>query len=138
MKKIMIVLFFALSLGMGGTDVKANVFASSVTVDFNGTFPATISYNLNQAATSVVITIKDYPGGNVVQTITIASEENGALVGFNDVTWDGSLAAGGTASSGIFTIEIDASDGVGSDGFELTSFDTGPDSWYWSSLRSSC
>jgi len=133
MKKTMIVLFFALFIGMGGTEVKANVFASSVTVDFNGTFPATISYNLNQAATSVVITIKDNSDGTVVQTITIASGENGAFVGFNDVEWDGSLAAGGTASSGIFTIEIDASDSVGSDGFELISFETGPDSWYWSS-----
>ena len=55
------------------------------------------------------------------------------MVGFNDVAWDGSLAGGGTASSGIFTIDIDATDDVGSDGFELTSFDTGPDSWYWSS-----
>lgn len=56
MKKIMIILFLALFFGMGGTDAKANVFASSVTVDFSGTFPATIPYNLNQAATSVVIT----------------------------------------------------------------------------------
>ena len=66
MKKTMIVLFFALFIGMGGTEVKANVFASSVTVDFNGTFPAIISYNLNQAATSVVITIKDNSDGTVV------------------------------------------------------------------------
>ncbi len=67
----MIILFLALALGMGSTDAKANVFASSVVVDFNGTFPATISYNLNQDATSVMIIIKDFPGGNVVKTITI-------------------------------------------------------------------
>ena len=139
MKKNMIVLFLALTVGMGtalgngANDAERNVFASSVTVDFNGTFPATISYNLNQAATSVVIVIKDYPDRNVVKTITILSGANGTFVGFNDVAWDGSLDAGGTATSGIFTIEIDARDDVGSDGFELVSFDTGPDSWYWSS-----
>jgi len=140
MKKNLVVLLLALALGGRTTDAKANVFASSmnifassVVVDFNGTFPATISYNLNQNATSVVITIKDYPGRNVVKTITIESGANGALVGFNDVTWDGSLDAGGTATSGIFTIEIDARDRDGATGFKLISFDQGPDSWYWSS-----
>jgi len=133
MTKSMTVLFLALCLGIGTKDVEANVFASSVTVDFNGTFPATISYNLNQNATSVVVTIRDYPAGNVVRTITVQAGANGTLVGFNDVAWDGSLDAGGTASSGVFTIEIDAMDDSGSDGFELLSFEQGPDSWYWSS-----
>lgn len=132
MQKQKILAVLALALGLGISDASANIFASSVEVDFNGTFPAIISYNLNQDATSVVITIRDYPGGSVVKTITINSGENGALLGFNDVAWDGSLDGGGVASNGVFTIEIEAHDDVGSDGFELISFDTGPDSWYWS------
>jgi len=58
---------------------------------------------------------------------------NGVNVGFNDVNWDGSLDGGGTASSGVWAITIEAGDDVGSDGFELISYETGPDSWYWSS-----
>ncbi len=61
------------------------------------------------------------------------SSGNGVNVGFNDVDWDGSLDGGGTATSGVWAINIQAGDDVGSDGFELISFDTGPDSWYWSS-----
>jgi len=140
MKKNLTVLFLALALGMGTIHAKTNdatssmnIYASSITVDFSGTFPAIISYNLNQNASSVVITIKDYPGQNTVKTITVSSGANGALVGFNDVNWDGTLDAGGSATSGVFTVEIDAYDDAGSDGFEMISYDQGPDSWYWSS-----
>ena len=132
MNKTVTILFLSIVLLFGVTEVKANVFASAVEIDFSGTFPASISYNLNQDATSVVITIKDYPSGAVVKTITVTTG-NGTLVGFNNVDWDGSLDAGGTASSGVYTVEINASDDTGSDGYELLSYDTGPDSWYWSS-----
>ncbi len=133
MRKTVTILFLCIALFIGVAEVKANVYASSVTVTYTGTFPATISYNLNQAATEVVITIKDNSDGSVVQTITIAGGDPGTSVGFNDVDWDGTLAAGGSATSGVYTIEIKASDDTGSSGFELISFDTGPDSWYWSS-----
>ena len=93
MNKTVTILFLSIVLLFGVTEVKANVFASAVTIDFSGTFPASISYNLNQDATSVVITIKDYPAGDVVKTITITTG-NGTLVGFNDVDWDGSLDGG--------------------------------------------
>ena len=131
MNKTVTILFLSIVLLFGVTEVKANVFASAVTIDFSGTFPASISYNLNQDATSVVITIKDYPAGDVVKTITVTTG-NGTFVGFNDVDWDGSLDGGGTASSGVYTVEINASDDTGSDGYEVLSYDTGPDSWYWS------
>jgi len=133
MRKTVTILFLCIALFIGVTEVKANVYASSVTITYSGTFPATISYNLNQAATEVVITIKDNSDGSVVQTITIAGGDPGTSVGFNDVDWDGTLAAGGSATSGVYTVEILASDDTGSDGYELISFDTGPDSWYWSS-----
>ena len=133
MRKTVTILFLCTALLFGVTEVKANVYASSVTVTYSGSFPATISYNLNQDATRVVITITDNSSGTVVKTITSTSGNAGALVGFNDVDWDGSLDAGGTATSGVYTIQINATDETGSDGFELLSFDTGPDSWYWSS-----
>ena len=58
---------------------------------------------------------------------------NGVNVGFNDVNWDGALDGGGTATSGVWAISIKAVDAVGSDGYELISYETSPDSWFWSS-----
>ena len=101
MKKTVTMIFLLTALLFGVTEVKANVYASSVTVAYSGTFPAVISYNLNQDATEVVITIKDNSDGSVVQTITIAGGNAGTLTGFNDVDWDGTLAAGGSATSGV-------------------------------------
>jgi flagellar hook assembly protein FlgD len=120
-------MFFIVFLLLGTYEVKANVFASAIEIDYSGSFPATISYSLNQEATSVSITIKDYPASTVVKTIT-----GGTSLGFNDVTWDGSLDAGGTATSGTYTIHINASDNTGTSEFEMISYETNPDSWYWS------
>ena len=131
MRKFILIWFLFLT-GLLTTNVSANVFASAVDISYDGSFPATISYSLNQSATSVVITIKDYPAGDAVKTITIAGGSEGTNLGFNDVDWDGTLDAGGSATSGVYTIEILAADDTGSDGFELISYDTGPDSWYWS------
>ncbi|MBI9060180.1 MAG: T9SS type A sorting domain-containing protein [Labilibaculum sp.] len=128
MKNLLITLTLVL---LSITNVQANVFASAVEISYSGTFPATISYSLNQNATSVVINIKDQTGA-IVKVINIAADTEGAFLGFNDVDWDGTLDAGGSATSGVYSIEIEAIDNVGSDGFELISYDTGPDSWYWS------
>mgnify|MGYP000471702960 FL=1 len=126
-------MFFIVFLLLGTYEVKANVFASFVEITYTGSFPATITYILNQDATTVQILVKSYPGGATVKTIDLASGANGAIQGFNDVAWDGSLDAGGTATSGVYLVTINASDGTGSNGWELLSYDTGPDSWYWSS-----
>ena len=126
-------MFFIVFLLLGTYEVKANVFASFVEITYTGSFPATITYILNQEATTVQILVKSYPGGATVKTIDLASGVNGANQGFNDVAWDGSLDAGGTATSGVYLVTINASDGTGSNGWELLSYDTGPDSWYWSS-----
>ncbi len=131
MRKFIFFLFLGTLILFSGTNIKANVFASAVTVAYNGSFPANISYNLNQPASWVTITITEV-GGAGVKTMTVTTG-NGVNVGFNDVNWDGSLDGGGTAASGVWAITIQAGDDVGSDGFELISFDTGPDSWYWSS-----
>jgi len=126
-------MFFIVFLLLGTYEVKANVFASFVEITYTGSFPATITYILNQEATTVQVLVKSYPEGTTVKTIDLASGVNGANQGFNDVAWDGSLDAGGTATSGVYLVTINASDGTGSDGWELISYDTGPDSWYWSS-----
>ena len=126
-------MFFIVFLLLGTYEVKANVFASFVEITYTGSFPATITYILNQDATTVQILVKSYPGGATVKTIDLASGVDGAIQGFNGVAWDGSLDAGGTATSGVYLVTINASDGTGSNGWELLSYDTGPDSWYWSS-----
>ena len=131
MRKFIFFLFLGTLVLFGTTNIKANVYASAVAVVYNGSFPANIIYNLNQPASWVTITITDFAGSGV-KTITVTSG-NGVNVGFNDVNWDGSLDGGGTATSGVWAITIEAGDDVGSDGFELTSYETGPDSWYWSS-----
>ena len=131
MRKSILFLLMGILILFSTTNIKANVYASAITVNYTGTFPANISYNLNQPATQVTITISEV-GGSGVKTITITTG-NGVMVGFNDVDWDGSLDGGGTASSGVWEIKIKAEDSVGSDGYELLSYDTGPDSWYWSS-----
>lgn len=131
MRKFIFFLFLGTLILFGTTNIKANVYASAITVTYTGTFPANISYNLNQPASWVTITITDFAGSGV-KTITVTSG-NGVNVGFNDVDWDGSLDGGGTATSGVWAIKIQAGDDVGSNGFELISYDTGPDSWYWSS-----
>ncbi|MEN8191642.1 MAG: FlgD immunoglobulin-like domain containing protein [Bacteroidota bacterium] len=112
--------------------VQANVFASAVEITYSGTFPAIISYSLNQNATSVVILIMDSSTEAVVKTITIAAGAEGTLLGFNDVQWDGSKDAGGNVTGGVYSVVIQAADNDGSRGYEMISYDTGPDSWYWS------
>ena len=133
MKKSIKNMFFIVFFLVVTQGIKANIFASFVEITYTGSFPATITYILNQDATTVQILVKSYPGGATVKTIDVASGANGAIQGFNDVTWDGSLDAGGTATSGVYLVTINASDGTGSNGWELLSYDTGPDSWYWSS-----
>ena len=130
MRKFIFFLFLGTLILFGTTNIKANVYASAVTVTYTGTFPANISYNLNQAASLVEITITEF-GGPGVKTIVI-STGNGINVGFNDVDWDGTLDGGGDATSGVWAIRIEARSTFGSDGYELISFETGPDSYYWS------
>jgi len=117
-------------LGMFISEAFSNIFASLVRIDFDGTFPATVSYILNEEATSVVITIKR--DGNVVKTLGFAASEEGTFKGPNSIQWDGSLDAGGRAGAGIYTIEILAVDEVGHRTWERISLDQGPDDWFWS------
>ncbi len=65
MRKFIFFLFLGTLILFGTTNIKANVFASAITVTYTGTFPANISYNLNQPATWVRITITDWAGSGV-------------------------------------------------------------------------
>jgi len=113
-----------------GTNAWANIFASLVEVKYNGQFPATISYHLNEWASSVEIAIRQ--NNVVVKTLRFNKEENGCYQGPNSVVWDGTLDDGTTAANGIFTIEILAKDDVGHHTWELISLEQAPDDWFWS------
>ena len=127
----LLAIYIVVILTFMGANVWANIFASLVEVEFGGTFPATISYTLNEWATSVEIDIKQ--NDVTLQTISIGQDENGSYKGPNSVLWDGSLNNGDFASGGIYTIEILANDDIGHQTWELISFDEGPDNWFWSS-----
>lgn len=53
--------------------VLANVFAAHVQLDFDGTFPATIRYRLNENATMVTVYIKK--DGMVVRTLSGSGDQ---------------------------------------------------------------
>ena len=107
--------------------VIANIFASRITITYNGSFPATIGYFLNEKATSVKVIIREWPSLTVKKTVTGAQ-----LLGLNEVQWDGSFDGGGSATTGTYVIEISASDSVGHTRWQQISYKTGPDSWFWS------
>jgi hypothetical protein len=130
--KKLIAIYLFVFLALIGTTVLANIFASHVEVEFDGNFPATISYTLNEWATSVVITIKQ--NDVVVKTISIVQDENGSFKGPNSILWSGDFDNGESASNGIYIIEILAKDDIGHGTWELISFDQGPDNWFWSSV----
>src|SRR3990172_11371415 len=75
-------------------NLPAKIFASGITVDYSGSWVATIGYFLNENATSVQVIIRDWPGLTVKKTISISSGVNGALLGPNEVLWDGSFDGG--------------------------------------------
>jgi len=109
-------------------DLSANIFASGITVTYNGTFPATIGYFLNENASSVQVIIREWPSLTVKKTFTLGA----TLLGPNEVQWDGSFDGGGSATTGTYVIEINASNAVGHTRWQQISYKTGPDSWFWS------
>jgi hypothetical protein len=123
-------IYLVVVITLMGANALANIFASLVEVKFDGNFPVTISYILNEWATAVVITIKQ--NDVVVKTIRIGPDENGSFKGPNSVVWDGTLDTGGSASNGVFTIEILAKDEIGHQTWELISLDQAPHNWFWS------
>ncbi|GEM_PF-1290853 len=106
----------------------ANIFASGITVTYNGSFPATIGYFLNEKASSVQVIIREWPSLTVKKTFTLGA----TLLGPNEVQWDGTFDGGGSATTGTYVIEINASDAVGHTRWQQISYKTGPDSWFWS------
>ena len=113
-------------------NVIANIFASGITVTYNGSFPATIGYLLNENASSVQVIIREWPGLTVKKTFSIVGGQNGTLLGPNEVNWDGSFDGGGSATTGTYVIEINASAAVGHTRWQIISYQKAPDSWFWS------
>ena len=68
--------------------------------------PAEWSYSLPQSATSITATIKD-SAGRTVATKTLEPGSEGRFA------WDGSLAQGGTAPHGSYTLTLEAADNAG-------------------------
>ncbi len=95
----------ALLLCLANNDVFANIYAAHVQLEFDGTFPATIRYRLNEDATNVTVYIKK--GGSVVRTLT--GTGNQLTRGHEaSIQWDGLLEGGESATDGAYTVEIDA------------------------------
>ncbi len=67
---------------------------------------ATAGVQLSQAADQITVTVHS-SGGQVVKTITLGAQE----AGIRSFRWDGSTDAGGRASDGIYTFEVNAVQG---------------------------
>lgn len=72
-----------------------------------GSAPASWSYKPARAVSSLIATITD-ASGKVVNTQTIAATDNTGVL-----NWDGTLATGGTASAGSYTLSFAATDSSG-------------------------
>jgi len=109
MKKLIYVLVMGY-LAINAASAFANVFAAHVQLDFDGTFPATIRYRLNEDATSVDVYIK--MDGAVVRTLSGSGEQ---LTPGHEaaIVWDGLLDDGTNATGGLYTVEIEAASSEG-------------------------
>jgi flagellar hook assembly protein FlgD len=110
MKRFKILLVgVVLFLSLPQTDLFANIFAAHVQLDFDGNFPATIRYRLNEDATSVTIYLK--MDNVIIRTLSGSGDQ--LTAGHEaSITWDGLLDNGGLGSNGVYTVEIEAaSDG---------------------------
>ena len=101
--KFLLIFFMAL-LSFACSIVYANIFAAHVQLEFDGTFPATIRYRLNENATSVTVYIKK--DQIVVRTLTGVGEQL-ARSQDTSILWDGILDGGDIAAGGVYTVEIE-------------------------------
>jgi flagellar basal-body rod modification protein FlgD len=88
----------SLALGYVGKDI---TYTSSE-MNFDGSTPVNISYNLASAAGTSTASIYD-ENGDLVDTINIDGS-----TGTHNFTWDGSLTDGGTAGEGTYSVKINA------------------------------
>ncbi|HPN35637.1 MAG TPA: FlgD immunoglobulin-like domain containing protein [bacterium] len=95
----------ALLLCLANNTVYANIYAAHVQLDFDGTFPATIRYRLNEDATNVTVSIKKE--GSVVRRL-IATGDQLTRGHEASMQWDGLLEGGESAPDGVYTVEIEA------------------------------
>jgi flagellar basal-body rod modification protein FlgD len=92
------------SLDYLGTEVEA----AGQTIRLDGTTPAQVNYQLDQAASDVVISIYDQAGH------LVATRRQGAGdVGSHSVAWDGRDQNGQPLPQGLYRVEIAAKDAAG-------------------------
>lgn len=118
----------ALTLGMAAAPSYANVFAAHLSAagsewNFSTQGNLTITYRLNQPATSVTIEVfRAADPATVVKTIAGTT-----TWGLNTVVWDGTQDGGGLApKSGAYKFRIKAEDSVGASSWtNITPLDAG-------------
>ena len=95
----------SLSLALGY--VGKQITYDSSDMNFDGTNPVTINYNLPTTSASNIANIYD-SSGSLVDTQALPN-----TAGTNNFTWNGTLTDGGTAPAGTYSVGIQATDTTG-------------------------
>ena len=105
----LVIVGFLLFFFLEQNEAYANVFAAHVRLEFDGTFPATVYYRLNEDATSVTAYLKS----DTVVVRELAGVGDQLTAGHEaSISWDGQLEDGTLATEGIYQVEMKAeSDG---------------------------
>ncbi len=93
----------SLSLALGY--VGKQVTYTSAEMNFDGSTPVDISYNLPTTAGTAVANVTDESTGNVIDSFPVSGTS-----GNNKVTWDGKNSSGTTVAAGTYSIQIAATD----------------------------
>ena len=97
------------SMAMGSISmIGKQVEAQGSQVSLQSGSPATINFNLAQAANQVTVSVQDSTGATVK---TISAGATGA--GKGSVSWDGTSDAGSQLASGAYTFSVSAKDASG-------------------------
>jgi flagellar basal-body rod modification protein FlgD len=83
------------------------VEAPGETINLDGTTPAQVNYQLDQAASEVEISIYDQAGN------LVSSQQGAGDVGSHSVTWDGRNQSGQPLPQGLYRVDITAKDASG-------------------------
>lgn len=93
----------SLSLALGY--VGKQITYTSAEMNFNGSTPVDVSYNLPTTAGTAVANVTDEATGNVIDSFPVSGTS-----GNNKVTWDGKNSSGTAVAAGTYSIQIAATD----------------------------
>jgi flagellar basal-body rod modification protein FlgD len=105
----------SLALGYVGKDITY----TSTEMNFDGSNPVKISYNLPKTASTATVDIYDADGD------LVATMPADGSTGTHSVTWDGALTDGGTAPSGTYSLKVNALDATDNSAVTATTAVTG-------------